>query len=324
MLLDQPAHGACTMIRRDCLLEVGAYSTDFTCQDGVDLWLKIVERYPVRNVNLPLFYYRRHQGNLTNDDERLLTTRARIFRTHVEATHRPPLRTVAVVPVRGRIVDPHDLSLFPLGGRPLIDWTLETALATDAIHEVIVTTPDERVLDHVRKSFGDRVTTHHRRREQAGENVSFAAAVDEAVAQRRSPQEPDAIMELTVAYPLRDALYLGKAIDAMRIFDVDWVVSVLPENEVYYHHDGNGLRPLGNNGSASGLRLERDFLYRAAGGIAVSRRAARRAGKTVFDGRVGHIVISRRAAMRVSDRHEAVLVEGFLRDDATVKSRDDE
>ena len=36
-LLDQPAHGACTLIRRDCLLEVGGYSSEFTCQDGWDL-----------------------------------------------------------------------------------------------------------------------------------------------------------------------------------------------------------------------------------------------------------------------------------------------
>ena len=39
-LLDQPAHGACTLIRRDCLLEVGGYSADVSCQDGWDLWLK--------------------------------------------------------------------------------------------------------------------------------------------------------------------------------------------------------------------------------------------------------------------------------------------
>ena len=55
-LLDQPAHGACTLIRRNCLLEVGGYSPEFTCQDGWDLWLKLTESYSVGNVNLPLFY----------------------------------------------------------------------------------------------------------------------------------------------------------------------------------------------------------------------------------------------------------------------------
>ncbi|MCP4379167.1 MAG: glycosyltransferase family 2 protein, partial [bacterium] len=35
-LLDLPAHGACTMFRRDLLREVGGYIEDFTCQDGYE------------------------------------------------------------------------------------------------------------------------------------------------------------------------------------------------------------------------------------------------------------------------------------------------
>ena len=54
-LLDQPAHGACTLIRRKYLLEVGGYSGEFDCQDGWDVWLKLTEIYKVGNVNLPLF-----------------------------------------------------------------------------------------------------------------------------------------------------------------------------------------------------------------------------------------------------------------------------
>ena len=83
-LLDQPAHGACTLIRRSCLIEVGGYSDEFNCQDGWDLWLKLTENYKVGNVNLPLFYYRMHDENLTHDSERLLETRSRIYKKHVK------------------------------------------------------------------------------------------------------------------------------------------------------------------------------------------------------------------------------------------------
>ena len=101
-LLDQPAHGACTMIRRDCLIEVNAYSGQFRSQDGYDLWLKIIDRYKVRNVNLPLFYYRRHGENLTNNQEFILKTRSEILKAHAERANRPKLRTICVIPVRGR------------------------------------------------------------------------------------------------------------------------------------------------------------------------------------------------------------------------------
>ena len=33
-LFDRPAHGACTMIRTECLRAVGGYDEDFSCQDG--------------------------------------------------------------------------------------------------------------------------------------------------------------------------------------------------------------------------------------------------------------------------------------------------
>ena len=57
-LLDLPAHGACTMIRKQCLLDLKGYEEEFSCQDGYDLWLKFIKRYKPYNVNIPLFYYR--------------------------------------------------------------------------------------------------------------------------------------------------------------------------------------------------------------------------------------------------------------------------
>ena len=42
-LLDQPAHGACTMIRRDYLQTIGGYDESYHCQDGWDLWVKLIK-----------------------------------------------------------------------------------------------------------------------------------------------------------------------------------------------------------------------------------------------------------------------------------------
>ncbi|MCG8511122.1 MAG: glycosyltransferase, partial [Rhodospirillales bacterium] len=74
-LLDQPAHGACTMIRRECLRALDGYDESYHCQDGWDLWVRFIGRYGVANVNLPLFYYRQHGTSLTDNEERILATR---------------------------------------------------------------------------------------------------------------------------------------------------------------------------------------------------------------------------------------------------------
>ena len=42
-LLDQPAHGACTMVRKENLLDIGGYDEEFNCQDGYYLWLQFIK-----------------------------------------------------------------------------------------------------------------------------------------------------------------------------------------------------------------------------------------------------------------------------------------
>ena len=54
-LLDLPAHGACTIIRKSCLLQMGGYDESLECQDGYDLWIRFMEKYKPYNVNVPLF-----------------------------------------------------------------------------------------------------------------------------------------------------------------------------------------------------------------------------------------------------------------------------
>ena len=78
-LLDQPAHGACTMIRKENLLDIGGYDEEFNCQDGYYLWLKFIKKYVVRNVNLPLFYYRQHEKSLTKNNKKILLNRSKII-----------------------------------------------------------------------------------------------------------------------------------------------------------------------------------------------------------------------------------------------------
>ena len=54
---DIPPHGACTMIRKTVIEEIGGYREDLGAQDGFDLWSRVKNIHAVKNVNLPLFYY---------------------------------------------------------------------------------------------------------------------------------------------------------------------------------------------------------------------------------------------------------------------------
>jgi len=76
--IDMPPNGACTLVRADVLNEVGGYREDLGAQDGFDLWTKVVSRYKCANVNLPLFYYRKHGENLTTNTQRIINARRQI------------------------------------------------------------------------------------------------------------------------------------------------------------------------------------------------------------------------------------------------------
>ena len=308
-LLDQPAHGACTMIRRACLQELGGYDEAFRMQDGYDLWIRFIERFGVRNVNLPLFYYRQHPRSLTRGEDKILATRAEIIRKRVGAQDRKTT-AAAFIPVRGRAADPQSAALRVLGGKPLIDWTVEAALEAERVNDVVVTSPDDEVLAHVVRRFGDAVITIRRDRKLALLNTYLEDTVLHTLeAFRTMRPDPDVIALLYVESPFRTSHHIDSAIDVMDLFETDRVLAVRPETEVFYVHNGSGLEPV-RQGRA--LRLEAEELYRAAGDMEIVRRTFFDANRTLSGGRTGHIVLDRKASISLLSEWDWQIAELLL------------
>ena len=104
-LLDQPAHGACTMVCTKLLKELGGYSEEFSCQDGYDLWIKLINKSKVEHVQKSLFYYRKHGTSLSTDKSRLLRTRADIIRKHTNNLIPASDQHLAIIPIRGAVIE---------------------------------------------------------------------------------------------------------------------------------------------------------------------------------------------------------------------------
>ncbi|PCJ61683.1 MAG: hypothetical protein COA65_01660 [Rhodospirillaceae bacterium] len=297
-LLDQPAHGACTMIRKSCLDVIGGYDEAFTCQDGVDIWLRFIEHFEVRNINLPLFYYRQHGNNLTRNEGRLLKTRSKIFakRAQAQAKNR---RVLCVIPVRGRSVDPESVEMEMLGGKPLIEWTIDAALAASNLSQIVVTSPDKAVLAHVEtRYFKDKVVGLTRDPSLAGLNTRIEETVLDTLQRVTQTSEPfDYVVTLMIESPFRQGAEIDMAVDVLTVFDLDSTVSVRPELDVFYQHHGDGLVPVRRTPQ---LRLEREELYREAGQIYATKCTKLMDGSRLVDGRVGHFVVHEATALRLT------------------------
>lgn len=296
-LLDQPAHGACTMIRTGLLRELGGYDEEFRCQDGYDLWVRFIQHYKVRNVNLPLFYYRRHPRNLTRNEEGLLEARARILAKQRERVA-SPLTAVAIVPVRGRVTDPSSRALELLGGKPLVDWTIDTVLMCDRVSDVVLTTPDENVLKHVAETYADKVIAVKRDRSMARLNTELDETILGAIEsfERTTERRRDVAVVLHIESPFRRPRHIDSAVDIMELFDTDSVISVRPDTDMLYRHNGGGLELIR---SSQQLRLEAEELYREVGDLHVVRIPFLRQHRKTVGGKVGHIVMDERCGLSI-------------------------
>lgn len=61
--------GCGIMFRAEHLIEIGLYDPEFLMHEDRDLRIRFEEKYQIHRVELPLYRYRRHVGNMTNNQD---------------------------------------------------------------------------------------------------------------------------------------------------------------------------------------------------------------------------------------------------------------
>lgn len=310
-VLDLPAHGACTMIRKRVLKSVGGYTEVYDRQDGYELWLKVSRRYEVGHVETPLFFYRQHGDSLTQDVEELLSTRADIKRDQVEREAGPVRPDVlAVVRAKNTYEQMPNLVLEELAGKPLIDYTLNPLKDLQRVDKTLVTTDDEDVQDYCEERPG-KVATLLRPQSLSDDSIYEGEILVDAVAHVEDQGfHPDIIVSLNLHCPLRDGEHIQQAIDTLLLYDTDSVISVCEDKELHYLHGKNGLEAL-NPAMHNKVRPEREALFVDNGAIhTLWRESLSEADLRGKD--VGHIVMPRWSSFRIRDHRDAWLLEQIL------------
>ena len=63
--------GCGIMFRLDKLIEIGLYNEDFLAREDEEFSIRFKKKYSIERVALPLYRYRRHGNNLTNDKKNM-------------------------------------------------------------------------------------------------------------------------------------------------------------------------------------------------------------------------------------------------------------
>lgn len=303
-LLDQAAHGACTMIRTDFLRKLGGYNESFSCQDGYELWVKFTAHFKVANVSSPLFYYRRHGSNLTRNETRILSTRARINQLY-SSNRFGDIRSVAIIPVRDAA-----LALRTLGGKPLLQYKIEAALSSKSADKIVISSTLDSIKEFIEENYSPetRVCFHKRDASMARLNVPLSATAG-AVLTAFYPNGdlPDAITMLTQEFPFTASYVIDDAVNTLFLFESDSLISVRQETRMLFQHLGSGMHPILDQDKV--VKLEREALYIQAGGITVTRTDRFLESEKLLTGKIGHIMMDQLSAFGLFSDFDFQLAE---------------
>jgi len=295
-LFDQPAHGACTMIRRDFLMQLNGYNENYECQDGYELWIKFIDHFKVSNINTPLFYYRQHGKNLTSNESRILKTRAKIKEDFLKTNGAQTSSAIAVIPIRGQKNSRKNLAFEQIDGVYLIDYKIRETKKARSISEIVVTSPDLDLKAYIDDHYKNepKVNFVERGVQLARLNTDLNGTVEHLFDSNVVHTDHEAIITLGIEYPFINSDTIDDAINTTKIFKSDSLISVRPETNMFFQHDGSGMKPILNQDKFT--KLEREALYKHIGGISVVTTKYFREHKKIIGGKVGHIVIDQKAA----------------------------
>jgi CMP-N,N'-diacetyllegionaminic acid synthase len=149
-------------------------------------------------------------------------------------------KVVAIIPARGGSKGILKKNLAPIRGRPLIDYSVKTAIESKAIHRVVVSTEDPQIKSVALASGAEVID---RPAELAGDATPTLPVMKHALQQlEQKGWIPDALVLLQPTVPYRRREDLDDAIEMLFSRDADAVVGVVrtktPRNWIFHLQDG--------------------------------------------------------------------------------------
>ncbi len=228
----------------------------------------------------------------------------------------PEAITTAVITARGGSKRLPGKNIRPLGGKPLIVWTIEAALGADEVDQVIVSTDDEITAEISRKAGAE---IPFRRPEELSGDLSshydvIAHALDWLEADGRLPQT---CLLLQPTSPFRTAAHIDAAIRERRMLDAESMASVSHVSD----HPAFMLRK-GENGTLTALwprkeeyqrSQDHDELFVLNGAIYVFSPTAFRQRKTVLSPSPVGFVMDRIVSLDIDNAEDFALAEALMK-----------
>ena len=227
------------------------------------------------------------------------------------------MNVLAVIPARGNSKGIKRKNLIPLGGKPLILWTIEAACASQLVTEVVVCTEDDEIAE-VSARAGVKVIREPAH--LAEDHIHASAAVFHVLESYKGYKEnapfritPDIVTMLLPTSPLRTAAHIDAAVDMMQGGAVG-VISVVPLGKGFPHlrdvKDGRMALHFLDNPNVQ--RQDLALLHVLNGAISMTRPALLWEHQTFHVPNARPLVMSRAEGLDIDTYADLELAELYL------------
>lgn len=223
---------------------------------------------------------------------------------------------VALIPARGGSKGIPHKNVAPLGGRPLIAYTIEAALRARSVGRTVVSTDDAGIA-RLSRELGAEVP-FLRPSDLAQDETSMVEVVKHFLERLAAVEglRPEVIVLLQPTSPLRTAADIDRAVELFRGGAWDSVVSVVRVKRHplwMFAMEGGRLVPLAEAGREATRRQDLPLVWRLNGAIYVTRPATISAYDNLLGEKVGAYEMPDERSLDIDSPLDLLFAETWLK-----------
>ncbi len=216
-------------------------------------------------------------------------------------------KILAFIPARGgsKSIPNKNIKLF--NGKPLIEWTIKSALKSKLINKVIVSSDSKKILS-ISKKFGADVIL--RPKNISGDSATTESAINHCI--KSFKDSFDIIVLLSPTSPIRKKEDIDNAIKKFKLKKLDSCFSASRLNDFLiwkYNKKIKKFKSINYNFKNRGIRQNRELNYVENGSIYVFRRDLIKYKNNRISGKIGMYLMNFWQSFEIDEKNDWKLLE---------------
>ncbi|MCW7462972.1 acylneuraminate cytidylyltransferase family protein [Leptospira limi] len=217
----------------------------------------------------------------------------------------------AIIAARGGSKGVPGKNIRNLGGKPLIEWSIEDALESKYIQEVYVSTDDEKIAN-ISKSAGAKII--NRPAMYATDKSSSEEAIIHAISEwDEMDPENDIIVFMQCTSPIRSSADLDEAIEKLISMKADSLLSVCEFHGFLWKEDGNNAIPWHHDYKIRPMRQDMEKRFKENGSFYIFKPWVILKDKNRLGGKIITYEMDQSSSIDIDTEFDFKLAEIFIK-----------